>query len=52
MIQSVNKFSKTIARLLGDDEGTMTVTYAMLFLLVLLVALTAITMLGQASAGP
>ena len=43
----MNALLKKSVRFLLDEEGPTTVEYAMLLLLVLLAALTAITVLGQ-----
>jgi pilus assembly protein Flp/PilA len=47
----MNAFSEKVVRFLQDEDGPTTVEYAMMILLVFLAVLTAITALGQATAG-
>lgn len=47
----MNRLSKTLIRFLLDDEGPTAVEYAMLLMLVFLGCLTAITAIGQITAG-
>jgi pilus assembly protein Flp/PilA len=47
----MNRFSKTLIRFLLDEEGPTAVEYAMLVMLVFLGCLTAITAIGQITAG-
>ena len=47
----MNRLSKTLIRFLLDDEGPTAVEYAMLLMLVFLACLTAITAIGQTTAG-
>lgn len=47
----MNHLSKKLIRFLLDEEGPTAVEYAMLLMLVFLACLTAITAIGQATAG-
>jgi Flp pilus assembly pilin Flp len=49
----MTQLMKTVVRFLASDDGTTAVAYAAIFLLLVLAALTTITVIGQATArGP